>query len=68
MKICSYSTKNEINMENIYSGYNNIACRKTPSCPLNAIIQLHYGSDADAEMAATYHSVIGTVKLHGCSI
>jgi transposase len=55
-------------MENIYSGYNNIACRKTPSCPLNAIIQLHYGSDADAEMAATYHSVIGTVKLHGCSI
>ncbi|EKC73177.1 transposase [human gut metagenome] len=26
---------------------------------------LHYGSDAGAEMAATYHSVIGTVKLHG---
>jgi len=23
---------------------------------------LHYGSDAGAEMAATYHSVIGTVK------
>ena len=29
---------------------------------------LHYGSDAGAEMAATYHSVIGTVKLHGSSI
>lgn len=25
----------------------------------------HYGSDAGAEMAATYHNVIGTVKLHG---
>lgn len=29
---------------------------------------LHYGSDAGAEMAATYHSVIGAVKLHGSSI
>ena len=29
---------------------------------------LHYGSDSGAEMAATYHSVIGTVKLHGSSI
>ena len=29
---------------------------------------LHYGSDAGAEMAATYHSVIGTVKLHGTSV
>lgn len=28
---------------------------------------LHYGSDAGAEMAATYHSVIGKVKLHGSS-
>ena len=28
----------------------------------------HYGSDAGAEMATTYHSVIGTVKLHGSSI
>lgn len=27
-----------------------------------------YGSDADAEMAATYHSVIGTIKHHGSSI
>ena len=29
---------------------------------------LYYGSDAGAEMAATYHSVIGTVKLHGSSV
>ena len=29
---------------------------------------LHYGSDAGAEMAVTYHSIIGTVKLHGSSI
>ena len=29
---------------------------------------LHYGCDAGAEMAATYHSVIGTVKLYGSSI
>lgn len=29
---------------------------------------LHYGSDAGAEMAATYHSAIGTVKLHGSSV
>lgn len=29
---------------------------------------VHYGSDAGAEMAAIYHSVIGTVKLHGSSI
>ena len=28
---------------------------------------LHHGSDAGAEMATTYHSVIGTVKLHGNS-
>ena len=27
-----------------------------------------YGGDAGAEMAATYHSVIGTVKLHGSSV
>ena len=27
----------------------------------------HYGNDEGAEMAVTYHSVIGTVKLHGSS-
>ena len=29
---------------------------------------LHYGSDAGTEMDATYHSVIGTVKVHGSSV
>ena len=29
---------------------------------------LYYGSDVGVEMAATYHSIIGTVKLHGCSV
>ena len=29
---------------------------------------LHYGSDADAEMTATYHSVIDAVKIHGSSV
>lgn len=29
---------------------------------------LRLKGDAGAEMAATYHSVIGTVKLHGSSI
>lgn len=28
---------------------------------------LNYGSDEGAEMAATYHSIISTVKLHGKS-
>ena len=27
-----------------------------------------YGSNAGADMTATYHSVIGTVKVHGSSI
>ena len=29
---------------------------------------LRLTSDAGSEMAATYHSVIGTVKLHGSSV
>ena len=29
---------------------------------------LHYGSDVGAEMAATCHNVIGTVKLHSSSV
>ena len=28
---------------------------------------LHFGSDEGVEMAAAYHSVISTVKLHGIS-
>ena len=29
---------------------------------------LYYGSDAGAEMAVTYHSVIGMIKFHSSSI
>ena len=29
---------------------------------------LHYGSDTGAEMAVTYHSVIGMIKFHSSSI
>lgn len=29
---------------------------------------LHYGSDTGIEMVTTYHSVIGTMKLHGSSV
>lgn len=29
---------------------------------------LHFGSDLGAQMAATYHSIISTVKLHGSSV
>ncbi|CDA45700.1 putative uncharacterized protein [Prevotella sp. CAG:5226] len=28
----------------------------------------HFGSDLGAQMAATYHSIISTVKLHGSSV
>ena len=28
----------------------------------------HYGSNAGVKMAVTYHSIISTVKLHGCSV
>lgn len=28
----------------------------------------HFGSDLSAQMAATYHSIISTVKLHGSSV
>ena len=28
----------------------------------------HFGSDLGAQMSATYHSIISTVKLHGSSV
>ena len=46
---------------------NNLAERTIRKLTTQRNNSLHYGSDAGAEMAATYHSVIGTVKLHGCS-
>ena len=47
---------------------NNLAERTIRKLTTQRNNSLHYGSDAGAEMATTYHSVIGTVKLHGSSI
>ena len=47
---------------------NNLAERTIRKLTIQQNNSLHYGSDAGAEIAATYHSVIGTVKLHGSSI
>ena len=46
---------------------NNLAERTIRKLTTQRNNSLHYGSDAGAEMAATYHSVIGTVKLRGSS-
>ena len=47
---------------------NNLAERTIRKLTTQHNNSLHNGSDAGAEMAATYHSVIGTVKLHGSSV
>ena len=47
---------------------NNLAERTIRKLTTQRDNSLHYGSDAGAGMAATYHSVIGTVKLHGSSV
>ena len=46
---------------------NNLAERTIRKLTTQRNSSLHYGSDAGAEMAATYHSIISTVKLHGFS-
>lgn len=46
---------------------NNLAERTIRKLTTQRNNSLHYGSDVGAEMAATYHSVISTVKLHGSS-
>ena len=47
---------------------NNLAGRTIRKLTTQRNNSLHNGSDAGAEMAATYHSVIGTVKFHGSSV
>lgn len=47
---------------------NNLAERTIRKLTTQRNNSLHYGSDAGTEMAATYHSVIGTIKLHGSSV
>ncbi len=46
---------------------NNLAERTIRKLTTQRNNALHYGSDAGVEMAGTYHSVISTVKMHGCS-
>ncbi len=47
---------------------NNIAERTVRCLTTARNNSLHFGSDAGAQMAATYHSIISTVKLHGSSV
>ena len=46
---------------------NNLTERTIRKLTIQRNNSLHYGSDEGAKMAATYHSVISTVKLHGGS-
>ena len=59
-QVCMSHSKNKID--------NNLAERTIRKLTTQRNNSLHYGSDAGARMAATYHSVIGTVKLHGSSV
>ena len=61
-EIFSYSDDGELPIDN------NLADRTIRKLTTQRNNSLCYGSDSGAEMAATYHSVIGTVKLHGSSI
>lgn len=47
---------------------NNLAERTIRKLTTQRNNSFHYGSDIGVEMAATYHSVISTVKLHGHSV
>ena len=46
---------------------NNLAERCIRKLTTQRNSMLHFGSDEGVEMAATYHSIISTVKLHGKS-
>ena len=47
---------------------NNEAERVVRSMPTARNNSFHFGSDLNAQMSATYHSIISTVKLHGSSV
>lgn len=47
---------------------NNLAERTIRKLTTQRNNSFHYGGDIGVEMAATYHSVISTVKLHGHSV
>ena len=59
-QVCMSHAQNKID--------NNLAERTIRKLTIQRNNSLHYGSDACAKMAATYPSVIGTVKLHGSSV
>jgi len=59
-QVCISHTQNKID--------NNLAERTIRKLTTQRNNSLHYGSDAGTKMAATYPSVIGTVKLHGSSV
>ncbi len=47
---------------------NNLAERTVRCMTTARNNSFHFGSDLGAQMAATYHSIISTVKLHGSSV
>ncbi len=47
---------------------NNVAERTVRCLTTARNNSFHFGSDIGAQMAATYHSIISTVKLHGSSV
>ena len=46
---------------------NNLAERAIRPLTTQRNAMLHFGRDEGAEMTATYHSIISTVKMQGCS-
>ena len=53
--------------KNFLQNYNAVSCvvRSLTTARNNSF---HFGSDLSAQMSATYHSIISTVKLHGSSV
>ncbi len=67
-QVCMSHAKNFVYLNDGELPIDNLAERTIRKQTTQHNNSLHYGSDAGTEMAATYHSVIGTVKLHGCSV
>ena len=61
-KIFAYLDKGELPIDN------NLAEKTIRKLTTQCNSSLHYGSDTGAEVAATYHSLIGAVNLHGRSV
>lgn len=61
-KIFAYLDEGELPIDN------NLAEKTIRKLTTQCNSSLHYGSDASAEVAATYYSLIGAIKLHGRSV